>query len=381
MAAKLWRELGCDISVYAEPPLNLESAEGIDFQFRFYARPPFQGSDHFFPGDKQLHFENVLRQSGATHVFFLGMAYNKARFLFHTCQKSDVKMIAMWWTQDFYCANGYGTLPDGPCNRCVEGTFSHSLLNHCTKVEGIQKYIRLAYQTVSRSRLRQEIFNCEALLGSSSTQLRDYERYGVPPDRIVHCPLFFPRERLDGIVPSRGKRFIYYGQARFEKGFHLLRSIFQHCSKARFVLPFSTEEQATKAVAEHDLAEFIQGERIQVVSNMTWSSGLAELVASSRGVVIPSLWPSTTEYVLLEALGLAKPVIAFQVGIHADVLTSGQNGFVVPVGHIDEFAASLDRLADDDSLCDHISIGAKELYYSLTDPLSCMKAFQKALHL
>jgi glycosyltransferase involved in cell wall biosynthesis len=101
---------------------------------------------------------------------------------------------------------------------------------------------------------------------------------------------------------------------------------------------------------------------LEVKQNLTWETGLAELVAKSRGVIIPSIWPTTTEFGLIEALGYGKPVICFDLGIHHEKIVNGINGFIANLGDSKEIAAQLIKLRTDDQLFYTISENAGLLY-------------------
>ncbi len=58
--------------------------------------------------------------------------------------------------------------------------------------------------------------------------------------------------------------------------------------------------------------------------------GLEDCLANAGGVLVPSLWDTTPEYALLEALYLQKPVVVFDVGTHSDCLEDGINAMVAP---------------------------------------------------
>jgi len=81
--------------------------------------------------------------------------------------------------------------------------------------------------------------------------------------------------------------------------------------------------------------------------HLGWATGLADRLACARGSLLPSLRPSTTEYALLEALGWGKPVVAFNVGAHADILRHRKNAMIVPVGDVDAFAEAVRELDRD----------------------------------
>jgi glycosyltransferase involved in cell wall biosynthesis len=52
----------------------------------------------------------------------------------------------------------------------------------------------------------------------------------------------------------------------------------------------------------------------------------------------------------MEALAARKPVVATRVGSVPDVVSDGEDGFLVGVGDVEGLASSLERLAHDESL-------------------------------
>lgn len=70
---------------------------------------------------------------------------------------------------------------------------------------------------------------------------------------------------------------------------------------------------------------------------------------------------------LQEALYLGKPVIAFNVGAHADILRDGDNAMVAPAGMLDEFAEKIVRLDLDPVLRRTIGDRARQTALSFYD--------------
>lgn len=74
----------------------------------------------------------------------------------------------------------------------------------------------------------------------------------------------------------------------------------------KIIAAYNNTEQAKAAVLENNFQEYINRGSTFVLDDLTWEDGLQELVAGSRGVIIPSISPTTTEYGFLEALGYKK---------------------------------------------------------------------------
>ena len=125
--------------------------------------------------------------------------------------------------------------------------------------------------------------------------------------------------------------------------------------------------------------KYIEAGRLIVEYDKQWNTGLYDLIAKSRGVIIPSIWHTTTEYGLLEALGLKKPVFTFNISAHREFIINGVNGFKVPIGDCEALAKQLNRLYEDNDLYEKVSNGAYILYKQLTDHQSWNNFFKMIL--
>jgi len=76
---------------------------------------------------------------------------------------------------------------------------------------------------------------------------------------------------------------------------------------------------------------------------------VSDLYARSRVFVLPSLYEGLS-ISLLDAMASGLPVIVSDVGEARDVVQDGRNGFVYPVGRVDELARLLETLLDDPDL-------------------------------
>ena len=54
--------------------------------------------------------------------------------------------------------------------------------------------------------------------------------------------------------------------------------------------------------------------------------------------------------VLLEAMAMGKAVVATRVGGNPDIVTNGENGFLVPAGDSKSMSSALRQLIEDDGL-------------------------------
>ena len=126
-------------------------------------------------------------------------------------------------------------------------------------------------------------------------------------------------------------------------------------------------KEREKAQNDSLFSKFIKSGQLSLVV-ASWNSGLGELIANSQGIVIPSIWPTTTEYGFLEALSFGKPVIAFNISAHKEFLSDKINGYLSPIGDWERFGHNMDEInvlsdAHYSQLCNNVKL----LYEGLTN--------------
>ena len=195
--------------------------------------------------------------------------------------------------------------------------------------------------------------------------------------KCIKTPLFFDVKRLVDIEPTKGDYFVCIAQNRVEKGFHFLADILKYYEGSiKIIAAYNNKDQATVAIKNNGFQEYIDKGVLEIRYDLKWESGLAGLVAGSRGVIIPSIWPTTTEFGLLEALGYEKPVFTFDIGVHKEEIINGVNGFKAPLGDCKTIAQQLSSLENEDKLYKIVSEGAKVLFEKLTREKSWIATFK-----
>jgi len=75
------------------------------------------------------------------------------------------------------------------------------------------------------------------------------------------------------------------------------------------------------------------------------------ILEKSSLVVVPSIWPEPFCLVVLEAMAMSKPVVAFDVGSISTWLKDNETGFLVKRGDVKEMSEKIELLLEDDNLC------------------------------
>lgn len=367
---------GYSVAVYASPCRKSDRAGVKEAGFAFFHRSQYSFVNHFYGGKTQAEFEDVLSCYKPDYVFFLGAALNKPYCFFKACLKQYVPYSLLFYINDYYCMHIYAGLRNGPCFKCVKGDYLNALVNGCQR--GRPRLFQFIKSAVVLNRLKSVLLKCHGVVGYSDNQLDIYKQYGFLPEKCVKTPIHFDKGCLLNANPKCGDYFVLAGQSTVEKGWHKLAEIVQLCPGVKFKAISASLEVAEAGIDRFGLRKFVDNGQIEIVTGVTDHSDFISILGGARGVLIPSYYPTTGEFFLLESLGLGKPVVVFNAGIHGDVIRSGENGFMVEIGDVRGYANCINSLAASESLYRKVSEGARRLFEKLTSSADFYSAIKVA---
>ncbi|MHB9140354.1 MAG: glycosyltransferase [Paludibacter sp.] len=364
VAKKLLLEIGNQVSVFSSDIVK----DSIDEDgTKFYHRTEYNGSANWVERKYKIEFEQVLQKSESTVVFTLGSITNKNLCYLDIAKKRALKVISKIFMQDFFCTKIYANNAEGPCTKCLDHNYLEAFNNKCIIHKPVD-YVKTANAILIRKRLEKILPHIDYVITSTDEQIGFYQQFGIPKEKCVKTPLYFDQSRLKNLEPVMGDYYVCIAQNRVEKGFQYLTDILSYCDASiKVIAAYNNIEQANIAIRKYGFQKYIDKGMLEIKHDLRWETGLAELVAKSRGVIIPSIWPTTTEFGLLEALGYRKPVFTFDIGIHHENIINYVNGFVTPVGDCQTMATQLIQMKADDKLYSIVSENAGLLYQRMTD--------------
>ena len=169
-----------------------------------------------------------------------------------------------------------------------------------------------------------------------------YAAHGVAMEKMVVIPpgLDYPpaaaRFRPPGARPFRVG---YIGGLSWQKGVHVLLRAFRQLSPPAELWVAGDPDFDPGYVAR---LRQEAGERVQFLGKLD-RGGVWRMLAQVDVVVVPSLWYETFCFVVSEAFALGVPVVASDLGVLADRVRPGVDGFLFPPGDAATLAALLRR--------------------------------------
>lgn len=376
-AARQLSNLGYEIGIFTHDAQDVSIAD-----YQYFHRLLYSGTANYFSAKYESTFNNVIRDFKPDFVFFIGSIVNTPLVYIDLCIKNNIKTVFLFLMQDFFCARLHAGLGEGGCTKCLDGSNINAILNNCLEKHSRPNLFFLNYQ-INQKLFLPRMRKLDFVLGSSNEQLNFYKRVGVKKERIFKIPLFFDQKRVRNVAVNIDSYFVIIAQFRHEKGIHLISKILDHIDDGiRVKVLFFNKVEANKFLEEYPANKIhVKNNKLEILPDVTMTNGAVEIIAGSKGVINPSIWSSTTEFVLLEVLGMSKPIIVFEVGIHKEIIQNRYNGIIVKEGDFKSMGSEINNLNSDDKLVENISVNAKKLYHQLTDESSFEKVLNKIFQL
>lgn len=359
---KVFSDLSYKIGIFAPDTQRSELKSGLkNYDYESFNRTPFRYYNIIINSKQKQEFENVIDNFQPDIVHFFGTTgFNS---LVEVCLEKQIKYFMQFLTTDYYCAKNFAGLENGPCFKCIKGEYYHSFTNKCYTKQPV--LVNLIKEVAIRKTNRELILSADKVLGYSKDQLNDYTKFGVPIDKLAITPIFFDKEHLTEVSSTLGNYFLLSGQVSVAKGWHKLWEIVEQCPDIKFKLLFRNMKIALESLEKYKLTKYYNSGQISILTDIEKHADLLNIISNARGVIIPSYYPTTGEFFLLETLGLGKVALTFDSGIHKEIISQGVNGMIAEVNDIKQFSDNIKLINSDDVLCNKISLEAKKLFEGL----------------
>lgn len=320
-------------------------------------------SNIFLISKESVRFKKIINEFSPDVIHFASFDNGKPPQFITEANASGATVVLQPWTMQFYCEQGFGFRNGEKCNLCASGNYLNALTKKCTNYKGIPSLLKK--KLIHKRALRADVF-----LSSNSELDQILLKYGVAENKIIRFTVPFDYTFLIPPIMEEQDNSIFYGQANSHKGLNVLIEAFRILPKQKLkVYPLSLASDTFKS------------NNVEVINGASWSSELPKAVASAKMVLIPSLWSTSTEYSMCEALLFKKPVVVFNTGVHKHIFKNRINAMVVEPNDIQAYTKAiveLDENADlrktigENGYNSLVEINSIDILYP-----SLMKAYQK----
>lgn len=304
------------IMVFGDEREDINDDFHKEFQVNyFYDNSKFRKFRHIINTIKIEEIKKILKFFSPDIVHFAPFDYSISRFLIEVAIKSKIKVILQPWIYNFFCHQMYAYMDRKACSACIDKGYIQSIKNHCTRIRNLNSII-------NRILIQKTAQHASLFLSSNYFMDQILFKYCVRKDKIVRFPIPYKIQDLGDDNKDEGDYFIFYGQVKDFKGIDILINVFKRLDEVKLKIYPSSFYNPKIEISSN----------ILIVNNVSWDNGLNNAIQKSKAVIIPTLWPTTTEYTLYEAMNYRKAIIAFNIGAHKEILVDGYNAILIESG-------------------------------------------------
>ena len=354
--------IGVDIAVYTSMLNCTKEQYDIVKNFcKIFSKTEYSYRQQIFRQKVYREFELVVNEYKPDYIFYVGTIKNKVSIDF--CIKNNIKYLYLPLTTEYYCVKTFAGLENGPCYGCLQGSLISPFLKKCLPSD--YKLIDYAKDKAIEIISRRRVITAHKVVGYSNDQLNVLECFGVNRGQTLRLPTFFDPNSDDDIETSVGEKFIIFGQFLTAKGWHIVPEIIKKTKGVKFKAIIK-ESDFNQFVKGNNLESYVKSGTLEVVDFLKTHRLLLNEIAHSKGVLIPSYYPTTGEFSMIEALMFSKPVVVFDSGIHREIFINKKNGMIAKVGDLKGYCEKIEEINDNEKLYRKVSSGARDLFEKLT---------------
>lgn len=222
------------------------------------------------------------------------------------------------------------------CEKCVNGSkwncFKHSCI-HGSKVKSLLGTIEAKLYAFLKTYDLVDLYVCPSdflakklLKGSSLYKGKTF---------TVHN--FIERKFVPTKMENQEPYIAFAGRLSMEKGIDLLAETARKLPQYRFEIAGSGPDgDCLNNIPNVELKGFMTG------------AALTDFMANARLLVVPSVWYENCPLSILEAQSMGVPVITMDCGGMAELVQSGENGYLVSDTTVEALSAVLQKCMDED---------------------------------
>ena len=260
--------------------------------------------------------------------------------IFRPLRQRRIPVVMRCPNYRLFCPNGLCCDRDGRvCELCFGGHEWHCLAKNCAGSRF--KSLGYALRGYAARRSRRILDGVDVFAVQTEFQMQKFIRQGIPAEKLAILPGI-----MQNMVPAEewgaGRYVAYIGRVSEEKG--ILE--FLECARRLPEIPFvvagsfdSMPELPENAPDNVEWLGFLKGD------------SLREVFLRSRIVVVPSRCYEGFPNVIVQAMQLARPVIAVDLGASGAVVEEGVTGLKFAPGDLNDLTAKVRSLYADETRC------------------------------
>ena len=255
---------------------------------------------------------------------------------------------AALWLVDFryWCSEGFLFNPTlrETCTRCVNGAHWNAVRYRCSDGSLAKSAYDATVRLVTHTALSLHRLADRYVVPTGTTLKIATDTLALPRERIHVIPHpMSPIETSSHPAAAQGRQVVFYGRLTPEKGLGILLDAVARVPDLRLEI-YGLDPLGREHVVRDDIERLGIADRVLLSTTLRFGEALIERLQSAAAIILPSVWPDTSDYTLLESMTLGKAVVVASGGGNAEIVTAAGAGLVFKSGDPASLASVLSEI-------------------------------------
>lgn len=226
------------------------------------------------------------------------------------------------------------------CTECLDDLTS-AIRNKCVQSSSLASLLRVLQ--IAMIRKKHWYDSVDVFVCPSRTMQNFLLDGGFPPEKVSLLPTFtqcLQGERSRDVEPY----MLYFGKLTREKGVDVLLQAYNRLENPKY--PLRLVGHCSREYRSHLLALLDDRHQLMVsFEEPLLGEAMWQTLRDSAFILQPAIWLENMPNTLLEALSAGKPVLVSNIGSLTELVSDGENGYLVPPGDVGALSDALNRLS------------------------------------
>lgn len=319
--------------------------KNVEFDAPLSVKKIFSSSKIFYNYSAANKLETLIKQEKPDIAHLHNIAHQLSPAVIMTLKKNNIPTIQTLHDYKLICPN-YKLFNKKICQKCKGKKYYNCFLNKCMGNSSFKSFLGMS-EAYLHNVILKTYDNVDLFIAPTEFVRNECVKFGVSDKKIIALNYFLSREmfvehnkNLVKGIPENNY-LLYFGRLSAEKGIEVLIDSLGKI-KQDVNLKIIGSGPLENAIKKHIMAKKMIL-RIKI-SEAKHGEELRTEIAGAKAIIVPSVWPETLGYVLIEAMAMGKVVIASRIGGMREFIEDGVNGFLFEPGNVNELTDKINKL-------------------------------------
>lgn len=258
--------------------------------------------------------------------------------VYYACDRMNIPVVQTLHNYRLVCPAATFLLGNDICEKCLQGSLVHSVVNSCYRDSRIQT-IPIVSMIVLNNWFGTWKNKVSRYIALTEFAKKKFVQAGLPEGKITIKPNFLSKAKRDNERITIDQKYILFvGRLSAEKGIENLMKAWLNIPNREDVKLFIIGDGPEKDRVSH----LYQSDSIHFLGKRT-SEEVLNYMSNALYLITPSIWYEGLPMTIVEAFSVGTPVLCSKIGSMEEIVEDGVTGFHFVHNDIEDMARTIKK--------------------------------------